>query len=690
MKSIGRGVALALAVLLVSCGGSSGPGPAQSTGTVVLVYMVGSTLESRDGGQGSGNLKEMMAAGELVDTTVVVQTGGAEKSGTPPVDARAMQPANIDWTHLQRYVVHPTSLEQVQDLGAESRIDPYMNMGSSLAFRDFVDWAVDAYPAGRYLLVLWDHGGGINIGVGLDEITRWILPVAEIGMVLQGTAAHRGTPLELVGFDACLMGTAETAAALARSSRYMVASQDVEPLSGWDYTSFLRYVDRNPSAGGAAIGAEIVRGYVAKQLAAKEEDVTLSVIDLAQAGSVAAAVDDFAANLKPYAGFLGGWREIAKGRARTLDWGTAPFKKGGLDLADLKGLAIHVVEKIVLDVGPDPALESSQEFLLDAIDASVKTNAALGSNARATGLSVYFPSILAGYPTWSYAAHTAMDGYAFFAPRYTRSDIGLLQAYFDFYLDHQSDLMAIVSMTGDPAAPLSAIVQNEFDQVMAGHQVPSCRVIPREGETVETPCFDSFRFPDEVTRLLGRDAWWVDTSPASSWPALVDGAGHAYPVALIPDAYAGKTYGIVNDYLVPVDGRAVVDGVELPVPGDLSVREVIPASGDAATYRITGFREEGDAPGRERPLADGQVFTIRVHATVAGRSDWYRTDRAVTVSGGTLTLAFRPLGAGNLGYFVADLTGEVRRSALVPYTPARQGKAASRELHVIGRDDVRE
>ncbi len=671
MKTLARAVALSLVVLLASCGsGNKGGGPVEPTDTVVLVYMIGSTLESSEEAFASVNLKEMMAAGQLDHTRVVVQTGGAKKSGTPPTDPRAMQPENVDWKRLQRYVVHPKSLEQVEDLGEESWIDPSLNMASSVAFLDFMDWAVGTYPARRYLVVLWDHGGGINLGIGRDENTKWALSMADIGMVLQTAVAGRKASIELVGFDACLMATAEVAAALVRGSKYMVASQDLEPGSGWDYTSFLRYVDGNPTSTGAEIGAEIVRGYVTKQVAEGNEDLTMSVVDLLSAASIVSALDGFARILTPYAEFQAGWNQIAKGRVRTLDWSTTPLMNSSLDLADLKGLATNVVAEIVANLGPDRLLEGQRDALLDAIAASVTTNAAHGTDAKATGLSIYFPSVLSAYATKGYAVNTAMGRDPFFAILYTNVQEGLLQTFYDFYLYNQAALKATISMTRDPSAPLSAIVQNDFDYALAAHRVPACTVRV-SNRFVQAPCYDSFRIPDEVTRIPGGSTWLLNVSPASSWPALTSGSGIAQPVTLFPDTYGGKVRGTVNDYVVPVYYQRVVEGVREQMPGELAVREVIPANGDASSFEVTGFREDGSAPGKEFPIADGQTYVIRVYATVADVTGWFPTDREVTVSGGKLSLDFIALGAGQLGYFVIDLTGQVQESELVDYTPAR-------------------
>ena len=40
---------------------------------------------------------------------------------------------------------------------------------------------------------------------------------------------------ELVGFDACLMSNIETANVVNDYSKYMIASEDLEPEDGWNY-----------------------------------------------------------------------------------------------------------------------------------------------------------------------------------------------------------------------------------------------------------------------------------------------------------------------------------------------------------------------------------------------------------------------------------------------------------------------
>lgn len=38
------------------------------------------------------------------------------------------------------------------------------------ALTDFISFAAGQYPADRYFLILWDHGGGTMGGYGYDEL----------------------------------------------------------------------------------------------------------------------------------------------------------------------------------------------------------------------------------------------------------------------------------------------------------------------------------------------------------------------------------------------------------------------------------------------------------------------------------------------------------------------------------------
>lgn len=111
---------------------------------------------------------------------------------------------------------------------------------------DFLARGIEEYPAERYALILTDHGGGWP-GVGPDESAGHdILDLQEIhDGIAAGLEAAGLDKLDLLGFDACLMATYETASAMAPLADRMLASQELEPGHGWDYR-VLSNVAENP------------------------------------------------------------------------------------------------------------------------------------------------------------------------------------------------------------------------------------------------------------------------------------------------------------------------------------------------------------------------------------------------------------------------------------------------------------
>lgn len=98
----------------------------------------------------------------------------------------------------------------------------------------------------------------------------------------------------LIGFDACLMGSIETAAALAPYADYLIASEETEPWEGWNY-AFLGQLSADQ--GGEEIGSMIVEDYRTFYTEKYEEYpyltpiLSLTCIDLKQIGCVEEAMD---------------------------------------------------------------------------------------------------------------------------------------------------------------------------------------------------------------------------------------------------------------------------------------------------------------------------------------------------------------------------------------------------------------
>ena len=648
---------------------SSGDTPAVLADTTVLVYLIGSDLESRSN-FASKNIAEMMEVGSTAGMKVVLQTGGAKQPGTEPGDTKAMSPEGINWTMVQRYLVQKGSIEQLEDLGPDVP-GTKRDMGSPQTFKDFLTWGVGAFPAKRYIVVLWDHGGGVNEGVGPDEVTGTALPVAGTREALAAVSTDMEQKFMIVGFDTCLMGTAEVATSLATSAQFMVASEDIEPGPGWNYEAFLEFVAENPTATGDAIGIAIVDSYVTKST---REDpkypVTLSVIDLSQSQALIDATDAFAAALAGYASTLVGWEQIAMARQRSLDWDTSAIFRMATDLVDMKSFVALVVQKIEANIGPDAVLAQAATDLTDAIDEAVLYAKGSGSDEGATGLTVYFPSVMPefvdkdGSDSRTYATNTTAGGLPFFALSYTDGTTGLVRKYYDFYAANKTDLQATVTIGEDETNRFAATISNDFDYALASHRpTGSCKLYTGAkvaSPFVLAPCYDGMQAV-QGTPISELGEWQVDFRPGQTWPHIWD-----FPIVLVPDQVALNRAGEFATYLVPAFAYDEKDSEY--DSGFLRVEVTLDAN-QAREYKVIGFQPHAvRASGKVYRLAWRQIYALGAYHWESGQ--FLRTDRTVFVEGTTLEIKEKLIGGGTFAYLVADLTGAIQSSAWIDYPAA--------------------
>ncbi len=347
---------------------TASPAAANSADYTFLVYMNGSDLESKDEqGSATKDLIEMMAVGSKPNVNVVVETGGTAEWMNEWVRA----------DRNQRWLVKKGGLELLDDsLGAR-------NIGESKTLQDFVEWGIKKYPAKKYALVFWNHGAGSVNGFGADELfdgDSLLLP--EIDRALKAAKQNTGVTFELIGFDACLMATIETASMSANYARYMVASEELEPGHGWDYEPILQAIVANPSIDGALLGRAIVDGYRKHAIREQTQDeITLSVVDLSKIAAVEAALNGFIAMAKADLGNPERLRGLSYARSRSEDYGTSGAHGGNTDMVDLVDLVKHAA-----DLYPQ-----ASKAVVDAVNAAVVYNINSVSKPRAAGLAIYFP-----------------------------------------------------------------------------------------------------------------------------------------------------------------------------------------------------------------------------------------------------------------------------------------------------------
>lgn len=356
--------------------------PAEQAQWTVLFYLCGTNLESGNGAA-TDNLLELLRLEPGGHYNFVVQTGGAAEWQNGAVDPR----------YLERWMLKERKLLLVDQL-------PSANMGGASALGDFLAWGVENFPAEKYAVVLWDHGGGALKGVIYDELYGY--DSLNINELAEGLA-RAGVIFELIGFDACLMATLETAAAVAPYGRYMVASQEYEPAHGWDYAKWPAYLE---AAGtGLEIGRAICDSYYEKCAAhGNEAMATLAVVDLARVASLTKSFDGMAGEMTGVTGDINLLREFTQGAARTEHYGGNNESEGYANLVDLGDLTVNTVSVL-----PQTAVHLLED-LFDAVQYEVHGK----SRGMANGLSVYYPLRIGYRELFRYAEVSVSSRYVSF------------------------------------------------------------------------------------------------------------------------------------------------------------------------------------------------------------------------------------------------------------------------------------
>ena len=330
-------------------------GGGKDTATI-LVYMCGTDLESRSG-MGTADLQEMLGARFGDKINLLVYTGGCSR----------WQNNQVSSSKNQIWQVKDGQLLNLQkDLGSVSMTDPDTLSG-------YIRWGVKNYPASRYQLILWDHGGGSVSGYGYDEkfASSGSMSLAGVDAALRDA----GVKFDFIGFDACLMATAETALTLTQYADYLIASEETEPGVGWYYTDWLTAFGADSSQPTIQLGEKIVDSFV--DTCAQKcpgQLTTLSVIDLAELeATLPQTLADFSRSAS---------RLIQNKEYQTVSSarsGAREFAKSSrIDQVDL----VHLARNLGTQEG---------EALAEALLGAVKYNRTSSNMSNAYGISIYFP-----------------------------------------------------------------------------------------------------------------------------------------------------------------------------------------------------------------------------------------------------------------------------------------------------------
>lgn len=332
------------------------------------------------------SLKEILSVGSAPEVNIVVLCDRSPK-GEPEGQYTNEGVGGLEnWSGTKILYVEKGRLRPIDTWGS-------VNVGDSATLKRFVDNTAAAFPADHYGLILDDHGSGWS-GICVDEShDDSVLTLPDIRSSLEEFSRVNGK-LDLIGFDACLMGNFETAQALAPIAHTMVASEEVEPARGWNYAAALGTLVKRPSMSGADLSTTIAETYNDSYSKSAEPrsrraslGITMGVISLDNMPALQTALNSLADQCSKslLGGKRPGWLKLARARATAEQYGSLSARgKGEAQMYDLVQLAQ------LLRSGGDPDVAAAATAVTTAAKTVVLHVTHGSGRPNANGLSIFW------------------------------------------------------------------------------------------------------------------------------------------------------------------------------------------------------------------------------------------------------------------------------------------------------------
>lgn len=319
----------------------------------LFFYICGSNLESgydpdygtvnpSQAGYASLDIEEIMSVNnQPADVNIVLECGGAAAWNRSDIQSHVNK--------LSRWHIKNNQLIHDKDVDKAS-------MGVSNTLSSFLDWGIQNYPAEKYGLFMWNHGGALS-GCCFDEnYDNDSLTANEVDAAMTSVKSSRKLEknFEFITYDACLMALQEVAQVNAKHFNYMLSSQETEMGSGYDYDAWLPTLYANPTTVSAqTILAKIASTFIAEQDESAQAwnlqygcednpsdqnywpyDQTQSVFDLTKMSAYKTAFESFAQGLSGIIYSFSKWSSF-----KTLVTGSSvkSYGEGDFDIYNLKG-----------------------------------------------------------------------------------------------------------------------------------------------------------------------------------------------------------------------------------------------------------------------------------------------------------------------------------------------------------------
>lgn len=257
----------------------------------LMFYVCGADLESDSQNRlATEDIKEILSVtGKPDNVNIIFETGGASSWSSA---------LGIKSTRLERFHVANGALVNDSQLENDS-------MGKPETLQSFLEWGMTYFPAEKYGVFMWNHGGAMD-GCCFDELyhddslTNYELNKA----VTDAKTTCNVDKLEFIAYDACLMAIQDIAETNSHNFNYMLASQESESGYGYDYDEWLPDLYANPTTIATKdLLEEIGHTFMEEEKAIYQQysepfDQTQSAYDLSKMATYKDAFEDLATSLK--------------------------------------------------------------------------------------------------------------------------------------------------------------------------------------------------------------------------------------------------------------------------------------------------------------------------------------------------------------------------------------------------------
>jgi hypothetical protein len=594
----------------------------------VLVYLDGDNdLEE----EAIGDYAEMASVGSTAAVNIVVQFDRIAASEDWDATSRG------NWSGVKRFRVdrskQPVKSNQLADLGE-------LNMGDPRTLVDFATWGIQAYPARHYALIFWDHGAAWP-GVASDDTSDGdMLTLPELADALAELRRRTGVQkLDLIGFDACLMGQIDVLQAIAPFGDVAIGSADLVPGEGWAWNAWLRDLTRKPPQSAAALAPSIIESFTAFYKKEDDPSVTIAAFDLSKVDKMAGQLDALASAMietmpKSY-------RAIGKARSYAAEYASGDTDISAIDLG-------YFADSLV-SAGADQRVVSAARALSRTIKAAQIAAGFGADHPKTTGISAYFPQKKKHYDT----------SYVESSPLTTAT--------------HWDEFLQTFYKAGRGNSTRSAISPPKLNQLTATRDTPLTLAATLSGsDTAYVYYFVGAIDPSEpgMVQVLSTDyiyppgatlgdalpAWHSGDEVQLTWKSTSWYLSNGADVVLAPFNpidYGANTYSVEGTYTRR-------SGTRIPVSIEFTVTQ-----GRGTLQHIWAFDAGGSANPRPRELKPraGDTFTPTFTSFSTQNQDDERTSDGTAITFGSAPLvafeALAPSGNYTLGLMVEDIAGEI-------------------------------